>query len=195
MRLDSSHTIVKMPTRRGSAPRFALPLLMVAAASWLAGCATMAPKPKSASDLDQPHLVLRLGERRLYLKEGGVAQPPEGFLVAVGKPQYPTPVGRFSINEMVVNPDFTVKDVDEAVRIARDTQYGLHASVFTRDITKAFRVARALPCGTASVNAFSEGDVKTPFGGYKRSGSLARDNGAEAMDQYMQTKTIWVNLN
>ena len=89
----------------------------------------------------------------------------------------------------------TVKDVDEAVRIARDTQYGLHASVFTRDITKAFRVARALPCGTVSVNAFSEGDVKTPFGGYKRSGSLARDNGAEAMDQYMQTKTIWINLN
>ena len=51
-----------------------------------------------------------------------------------------------------------------------------------------------LPCGTVSVNAFSEGDVKTPFGGYKRSGSLARDNGAEAMDQYTQTKTIWINL-
>jgi len=55
-------------------------------------------------------------------------------------------------------------------------------------------VARALPCGTVSVNAFSEGDVKTPFGGYKRSGSLARDNGAEAMDQYTQTKTIWINV-
>ena len=54
------------------------------------------------------------------------------------------------------------------------------------------RLARALPCGTVSVNAFSEGDVKTPFGGYKRSGSLARDNGAEAMDQYLQTKTIWI---
>ena len=45
-----------------------------------------------------------------------------------------------------------------------------------------------------SVNAFSEGDVKTPFGGYKRSGSLARDNGTEAMDQYQQTKTIWIAL-
>ncbi|MCB1501295.1 MAG: aldehyde dehydrogenase [Bauldia sp.] len=87
----------------------------------------------------------------------------------------------------------TVTSVEEAIRIARDTEYGLHASVFTRDIGKAFRVARALPCGTVSVNAFSEGDVKTPFGGYKRSGSLARDNGAEAMDQYTQTKTIWIN--
>ena len=88
----------------------------------------------------------------------------------------------------------TVSGVDEAIRIARDTEYGLHASVFTRDIGKAFKVARALPCGTVSVNAFSEGDVKTPFGGYKRSGSLARDNGAEAMDQYTQTKTIWINV-
>ena len=88
----------------------------------------------------------------------------------------------------------TVAGLDEAVAVARDTQYGLHASVFTRDISKAFKVARALPCGTVSVNAFSEGDVKTPFGGYKRSGSLARDNGAEAMDQYTQTKTIWINL-
>jgi aldehyde dehydrogenase (NAD+)/gamma-glutamyl-gamma-aminobutyraldehyde dehydrogenase len=88
----------------------------------------------------------------------------------------------------------TVNDVDEAVRIARDTQYGLHASVFTRDISRAFQVARALPCGTVSVNAFSEGDVKTPFGGYRRSGSLARDNGTEAMDQYTQTKSIWINL-
>ena len=88
----------------------------------------------------------------------------------------------------------TVSGVDEAIAVARDTQYGLHASVFTRDIGKAFKVARALPCGTVSVNAFSEGDVKTPFGGYKRSGSLARDNGAEAMDQYTQTKTIWINV-
>jgi aldehyde dehydrogenase (NAD+)/gamma-glutamyl-gamma-aminobutyraldehyde dehydrogenase len=88
----------------------------------------------------------------------------------------------------------TVNDIDEAIHIARDTQYGLHASVFTRDIGRAFQVARALPCGTVSVNAFSEGDVKTPFGGYRRSGSLARDNGTEAMDQYTQTKSIWINL-
>jgi aldehyde dehydrogenase (NAD+)/gamma-glutamyl-gamma-aminobutyraldehyde dehydrogenase len=88
----------------------------------------------------------------------------------------------------------TVTGVDEAIKVARDTQYGLHASVFTRDIGKAFKVARALPCGTVSVNAFSEGDVKTPFGGYKRSGSLARDNGTEAVDQYTQTKSIWINV-
>ncbi|MGB7270874.1 MAG: aldehyde dehydrogenase [Albidovulum sp.] len=85
-----------------------------------------------------------------------------------------------------------VKGMDEALRIARDTEYGLHASVFTRDIDRALYMARRLPCGTVSVNGFSEGDVKTPFGGYKQSGSLARDNGTEAMEQYLQTKTIWI---
>ena len=85
-----------------------------------------------------------------------------------------------------------VNGLDEALRIACDTDYGLHATVFTRDIDRAIYMARRLPCGTVSVNGFSEGDIKTPFGGYRRSGSLARDNGTEAIDQYMQTKTIWV---
>jgi acyl-CoA reductase-like NAD-dependent aldehyde dehydrogenase len=87
-----------------------------------------------------------------------------------------------------------VSGIDEALAVARDTDYGLHASVFTRDIDRAFHLAKQLPCGTVSVNAFSEGNVTTPFGGYKRSGSLARDNGTEAMDQYLQTKSIWIAL-
>ncbi|TPK72176.1 aldehyde dehydrogenase [Mesorhizobium sp. B2-4-15] len=86
-----------------------------------------------------------------------------------------------------------VAGMEMALRIARDTDYGLHATVFTKDIDRAIHMARRLPCGTVSVNGFSEGDVKTPFGGYKRSGSLARDNGTEAMDQYLQTKTIWIS--
>ncbi len=87
-----------------------------------------------------------------------------------------------------------VKGLEEALAVARDTAYGLHATVFTRDIDKAIYLARRLPCGTVSVNGFSEGNVTTPFGGYKRSGSLARDNGAEALDQYVQTKTVWINV-
>jgi acyl-CoA reductase-like NAD-dependent aldehyde dehydrogenase len=86
-----------------------------------------------------------------------------------------------------------VDGIDQALRIAADTEYGLHATVFTRDIDRALYLARRLRCGTVSVNGFSEGDIKTPFGGYKRSGSLARDNGTEAMDQYLQTKTIWIS--
>jgi len=85
-----------------------------------------------------------------------------------------------------------VTSPDEALAIATDTDYGLHATVFTRDIDRAISMARRLPCGTVSVNGFSEGDIKTPFGGYKQSGSLARDNGTEALEQYLQTKTIWI---
>jgi acyl-CoA reductase-like NAD-dependent aldehyde dehydrogenase len=88
-----------------------------------------------------------------------------------------------------------VRDLDEALAVASDSDYGLHATVFTRDIDRALHLARRLPCGTVSVNGFSEGDIKTPFGGYKRSGSLARDNGLEAMDQYLQTKSIWIALD
>jgi len=87
-----------------------------------------------------------------------------------------------------------VSGLEEALAVARDTEYGLHASVFTQDIDKALYLAKRIPAGTVSVNAFSEGNVTTPFGGYKRSGSLARDNGAEALDQYLQTKTIWIAL-
>ena len=48
-------------------------------------------------------------------------------------------------------------------------------------------------CGTVSINTFSEGDIKVPFGGYKQSGSLSRDQGTEALNQYLQTKTIWIS--
>jgi len=87
----------------------------------------------------------------------------------------------------------TIKNDVEALKIASNSKYGLHASVFTQDIDRAFHMAKSLPCGTVSVNTFSEGDIKTPFGGYRQSGSLSRDQGTEALDQYLQTKTIWIS--
>ena len=87
----------------------------------------------------------------------------------------------------------TVNDENEALNVAKNSKYGLHASVFTQDINKAFHIAKNLPCGTVSINTFSEGDIKTPFGGYKQSGSLSRDQGTEALNQYLQTKTIWIS--
>ena len=83
---------------------------------------------------------------------------------------------------------------EDALRMASTTEFGLHATLFTRDINRAVSLARRIPAGTVSINRFTEGDIKTPFGGYKKSGSLARDNGTEALDQYLQTKTIWFDI-
>ena len=87
----------------------------------------------------------------------------------------------------------TVNNDEEALKVANNSKYGLHASVFTQDINRAFHLAKSLPCGTVSVNTFSEGDIKTPFGGYKQSGSLSRDQGTEALNSFLQTKTIWIS--
>ncbi|HET8897573.1 MAG TPA: aldehyde dehydrogenase family protein [Rhodanobacteraceae bacterium] len=96
--------------------------------------------------------------------------------------------------EEVFGPLLAVTGFDseaEAIRLANDTQYGLTASVYTENIHRAQRVARALRAGTVSVNGFSEGDITTPFGGYRQSGFGGRDNGLEALDQYLETKTLW----
>jgi gamma-glutamyl-gamma-aminobutyraldehyde dehydrogenase len=86
------------------------------------------------------------------------------------------------------------KDEEEAVELANDTNYGLTASLWTRSLDSALRVSRAVRAGTVSVNCFSEGDITTPFGGYKESGFGGRDNGLEAFDQYTEVKTIWMTI-
>lgn len=89
----------------------------------------------------------------------------------------------------------TVDSFDEAIALANDTEYGLAASIFTANVKKAIRGARAIRAGTVTVNSFGEGDISTPFGGFKSSGFGGRDNGIQAHDQYTQVKTIWVDLS
>ncbi|WP_282021559.1 aldehyde dehydrogenase [Ruegeria faecimaris] len=89
----------------------------------------------------------------------------------------------------------TVSSFDEAIKIANDTEYGLCASIFTANAKRAIRGARMIRAGTVTVNSFGEGDITTPFGGYKQSGFGGRDNSIHAHDQYTQLKTIWVDLS
>ena len=85
-------------------------------------------------------------------------------------------------------------DVSEVLSLANDTTYGLAATVWSRDIDVALRTARGIRAGTVAVNGYSEGDITTPFGGYRQSGFGGRDNGLEALEQYTETKTIWITL-
>jgi gamma-glutamyl-gamma-aminobutyraldehyde dehydrogenase len=85
-------------------------------------------------------------------------------------------------------------DPAEALRLANDTSYGLAATVWSKDIDAALRTARGIRAGTIAVNGYSEGDITTPFGGYRQSGFGGRDNGLEALDQYTEIKTIWITL-
>ncbi|MEM7271349.1 MAG: aldehyde dehydrogenase [Pseudomonadota bacterium] len=89
----------------------------------------------------------------------------------------------------------TVSSDEEAIALANDTEYGLAASVFTANTRRALRAAREIKAGTVTVNCYGEGDLTTPFGGYKQSGFGGRDNGVHAHDQYTELKTIWVDLS
>ena len=87
----------------------------------------------------------------------------------------------------------TFKDETEAVAVGNSTIYGLAAAVWTRDVKKALRTARALKAGTVWVNTYNLYDPGLPFGGYKQSG-FGRERGFDALREYTQVKSVWVDL-
>ena len=82
----------------------------------------------------------------------------------------------------------------EAVALANDSPYGLQASVWTDNLSRAHRVARALRAGTVHVNQYDEDDLTVPFGGYKQSGN-GRDKSLHAFDKYTELKTTWLRID
>jgi aldehyde dehydrogenase (NAD+)/phenylacetaldehyde dehydrogenase len=85
-------------------------------------------------------------------------------------------------------------DLDEAIARANDSQYGLAAAVWTKDIKKAHYVARKLQAGTVWINTYNVYDTAAPFGGYKQSG-FGREMSMHALEHYTQVKSVWVDLN
>jgi gamma-glutamyl-gamma-aminobutyraldehyde dehydrogenase/4-guanidinobutyraldehyde dehydrogenase/NAD-dependent aldehyde dehydrogenase len=84
-------------------------------------------------------------------------------------------------------------DVNEAVKQANSTPYGLAAAVWTSDLSKAIKTSRALRAGTVHVNQYDNDDITVPFGGFKQSGN-GRDKSLHAFDKYTELKTTWIQI-
>jgi aldehyde dehydrogenase (NAD+) len=133
--------------------------------------------------------VVRLG--------GGAAERPEcgaGWFV---EPTIFTGVdpGLRIAKEEVFGPVLSVipfDDEDAAVNIANDTIYGLAAGVWTTSMRRALSMSERLEAGTVWVNTYRAVSYMSPFGGYKRSG-IGRENGMEAIREYLQTKSVWID--
>ncbi len=96
----------------------------------------------------------------------------------------------------VFGPVLVVDDFDgegEAIEKANATPFGLASGLWTRDLSRAHRVARNIEAGTVWVNTYRQAAVQAPFGGYKKSG-LGRERGLEAIDSYLQTKNVMIDL-
>jgi gamma-glutamyl-gamma-aminobutyraldehyde dehydrogenase len=99
--------------------------------------------------------------------------------------------------EEIFGPVLSVLRFDteaQAVALANDSPYGLQAAVWTANVHRAHRVARALRAGTVHVNQYDEDDITVPFGGYKQSGN-GRDKSLHAFDKYTELKTTWLRID
>lgn len=85
------------------------------------------------------------------------------------------------------------KDMQEVIRRANTTEYGLAAAVFTSDISKAFKIANKVRAGSVWVNCYDVFDAATPFGGFKQSG-IGRELGEYGLNNYLETKSVVINI-
>jgi betaine-aldehyde dehydrogenase len=128
-------------------------------------------------------------------------EPPTDKALAEGAYLMPAVFDRATtdmriVREEIFGPVVAVIPFDteeEAVALANATPYGLSGSVWTRDIARAIRVAKAVQTGVVSVNCNNSVHIEAPFGGYKMSG-LGRDLGLDAIREYTEVKNVYVDL-
>ena len=119
----------------------------------------------------------------------------KGFYVEATVFDGATP-GMKIVDEEIFGPVLAVLTFEneaEGIELANRSRYGLAAGIWTKDVQRAHRVARAIKAGTVWINTYNFYDPAAPFGGYKFSG-FGRDLGKEALNNYTETKTVWVGL-
>jgi acyl-CoA reductase-like NAD-dependent aldehyde dehydrogenase len=101
------------------------------------------------------------------------------------------------IREEIFGPVLSItrfRDIDELPALANATEYGLAAGIYTTDVRKVHRVAALIEAGSVYVNCYSMFDAVMPFGGHKQSG-WGRELGEEGMSAFLESKSVYVNLN
>lgn len=130
------------------------------------------------------------------LVTGGVATEEDGLFVRPTVFADVDPRSQIA-REEIFGPVLVIMpfdDADDVVNLANDSEYGLTAGVFTKDVQRAHTLARDLEAGNVYVNKWFGDTNQTPFGGYKKSG-IGREKGLEALDSYLQTKNIAISLS
>ena len=131
---------------------------------------------------------LRLGGSRVLEETGGLFVEPTIFDAVSNDMK----IAQEEIFGPVLSTIGFTEDQD-ALRVANETIYGLAAAVWTNDVGKAHRYARAIRAGVVWVNTFDAGDITSPFGGFKQSG-FGRDKSIHALDKFTDWKAIWINV-
>jgi gamma-glutamyl-gamma-aminobutyraldehyde dehydrogenase len=158
------------------------------------------------TDLDTkvgPMVSRRQFERATAFVERAAAQGSEVRQYGGGAGLYMAPTAVLNVEphmeifrEEVFGPIVTIsiaRDLDHAIELANDSHYGLAASIWTSSLATAHRATRDIRAGRVAVNGVNSGGIRTPFGGFGASGN-ARERSFDVFDQYLETKTIWVNL-